>query len=66
MGKKINVLYLVWGESIAYYGVFDNQVMEQLIHIQGLDKSVNIDLLAGIALTKKLLQDRKSYLQEVH
>ncbi len=64
--KEINVLYLVWGESIAYYGVFDNQVMEQIIHIQKLGENVNIDLLTGIALTKKLLQDRKAYTQEVN
>lgn len=63
--NTINVLYIVWGESIAYNGLFDNQVVEQIIKIKKETHSIKLTLLTGIPLTKRFLRDKKKYLREI-
>lgn len=55
-----NILYLIWGENIVDYGIFESQVFSKLTYLSGFNRH-RFFVLAGIPLGKKYLTDAKAY-----
>jgi len=53
MGQTLNVLYLTWGEVPIRDGIYENQVLGQLLEIKRADPAIDLALLAGIPLINR-------------
>lgn len=61
-----NILYITWGETIVDFGIFKNQVMEQLKLIKRERPDINLYLLSGIPIgNKKLFKNPFAFVKEL-
>lgn len=63
---KNNILYITWGETIVDFGIFKNQVLEQLKLIKKERPELKLFLLSGIPIgNKKLFKNPSSFIREL-
>ncbi len=61
-----NILYITWGETIVDFGIFKNQVLEQLKLIKRERPDINLFLLSGIPIgNKKLFKNPFTFVREL-
>lgn len=62
----MNILYLTWGEVVTNYGIFNNQVLEQVKTIKQLNSDNNIWVISGLPfINRQFLFRRPQFDQEI-
>lgn len=67
MTQKLHVLYLTWGEVPIKDGIYENQVLGQLLEIKRAAPEIHLSLMAGIPLLNRYTTiERASYPVGLH